>query len=84
MTKYILAGFLLLSLGGCGSSQDNKKKVKIPSNVIQMQIGQDYKAYKGDTLKKTTAETKVKIVKATEEDFSTVTIIEGSATLTRK
>ena len=77
MKNIILACGLLLI--GCGN--DDKKKSN--SNIIQMKIGEVYTVKSGDRLDKNSDNTLVSINENLKTKVKTITLTQGSATLTR-
>jgi len=84
--KYIYTVVMMVLLSGCGGTSDEKRpaaQVEVESNVVEMELNHSYSVYEGDVLTKTSPNTKVSIVKVTQSDISTVTLLEGSAQITR-
>ena len=82
--KYLLPLGLLLILTGCGSSDDtNTTPSQKEVTTIDMEINKSYNVFKGDKLIKTSTDAQVSIEKSLEGDTTTVTLLEGSAQITR-
>jgi len=81
--KYIYTLLLVALFTGCGGSSEDSSPQSSQSVVIEMQLNQDYTVYKGDTLVKTSDDAKVSITKNTQEDISTVVLLEGTANIIR-
>jgi len=82
--KYLLPLGLLLILTGCGSSDDtNATPSQKEQTTINMEINKSYKVSKGDKLVKTSTDAQVSIEKSLDGDTTTVTLLEGSAQITR-
>jgi len=81
--RYIYTLLLVALLTGCGSSSEESSPQSSNSVVLEMQLNQSYTVYKGDTLVKTSEDAKVSITKNTQDDISTVILLEGSANIIR-
>ena len=82
--RYFLPLALVFILTGCGSSDETTTTplVKEPT-TINMEIDKVYEVSKGDKLVKTSTDAQVSIEKSLEGDTTTVTLLEGTATITR-
>ena len=76
--KYFLPLALVFILTGCGSSDEENV-----TTTIEMEPNKGYEVSKGDKLIKTSSNAQVSIEKSIAGDTTTVTLIEGTATITR-
>jgi len=84
--RYFLPLALMLILTGCGSSDEattTPSKKEATTTTIEMELNKDYEVSKGDKLVKTSSDAQVSIEKSLEGDTTTVTLLEGTATITR-
>ena len=82
--KYIYITLVLLTLQGCGGSSDNSIPQETATVSIAMELNKSYTVYTGDKLSKTSENTQVSIVKNTQDETSTLTLLKGSANILRK
>jgi len=82
--KYLLPLGLLLILTGCSSSDDtNTTPSQKEQTTINMEINKSYEVSKGDKLTKTSTDAQVSIEKSLQGDTTTVTLLQGTAQITR-
>jgi len=83
--KYFLPLALVFILTGCGSSDEatTTPSKKEATTTIEMEPNKGYAVSKGDKLIKTSRDAQVSIEKNIEDDTTTVTLVEGTATITR-
>ena len=77
--KYFLPLALVFILTGCGSLDEEEKT----TTTIEMEHNKGYEVSQGDKLTKTSSDAQVSIEKSLEDDTTTVTLLEGTATITR-
>ncbi len=85
MKKLIIFVAVTLLFSGCGGSSGSSSGggSTSPRNT-EMEIGQPYSVYKGDAIVKNTEDALLTIVHVDGQSDSTVTLKQGSATLTRQ
>ena len=86
MKKLIIFFGIALLVVGCGSSGSTSGgggSTPPPSNT-NMQVGQSYTVYKGNSIIKDSEDTLITVVHVDGQNESTVTLDQGSATIIRK
>ena len=87
MKHFIYFSTMLFMLSGCGGGSSSGGDSSTPSGnptEITMEIDTPYTVYSGDSIVKTSSPAFVKIYHTDGSSESTVTLIEGSATIIRK
>lgn len=74
MKHLLLFSMVSMILIGCGASEENRDRT--------MTIGESYSVSKGDKIVKTSEETLLKIKHTSGKETSTVSLLEGNATIT--
>jgi len=80
--KYLLPLALLFAFVGC-SNESNTTSSQKEMTTIDMEINKSYKVSKGDKLTKTSTDAQVSIEKSLQGDTTTVTLLQGTAQITR-
>jgi len=80
--KYLFTLITLLFIG-CGDAQESNYTPPITNSTIDMVIEKSYGVSKGDRVENASDDAEVKVVKNIEGDATSVTLIVGSAQLTR-
>jgi len=75
---------LLLIFQGCGETDGTDTEVTQKAQVIEMEPNKNYTVYTGDKIIKTTDDAQISILKNTQDETSSVTLIQGSANIIRK
>lgn len=74
LQKILTITTTIIFLSGCGGSGGSKDRV--------MEVGESYSVSKGDIIVKASNEALVKIIHTDGKETSTVSLLEGNATIT--
>jgi len=85
MKKNIITILISILLVSCAenNSSDKKTNTTNKTNIINMKIGETYIVNEGDKLDKTSNDALVSIIEDIKTKIKTVTLTQGSATITR-
>ena len=83
LIMFLGIALLFAGCGSSGSSSEGGESTPPPSNT-NMQVGQSYTVYKGNSIIKDSEDTLITIIHVDGQNESTVTLDHGSATIIRK